>query len=168
MRQQVTTALVSLFYIMLMTSIALANTATIDKVVSGDRVKIKGWEIVRLTGIIAPGLDEDFGKEACQFARRELEGKLVVISTYTINNTAEGIVRDEEGLCLVNIKYGGDISGKGESNESGNVPLDFNALMLEKGFARVDHAYLPDFLKHYLEIERVAKDKKLGIWSETR
>ncbi len=150
---------------MIIPTTMLANTATIEEVIRGDRIKIKGWEVVRLTGIITPKLDEPFGQKAYQFAKKELEGKLVVIATYTIDNTAEGIVRDAEGLCMVHIEYDGDTRSKGKKSESDSLSVDFNALMLEKGLARVDETYLPESLQHYREIEREAKSKKLGIWS---
>ncbi len=152
-----------LLAITLFSNTVLANTATIEKVIQGDRVLVQGWEIVRLTGIIAPRLNEPFGTEAFEFARQELEGKLVVISTYTTDNTAKGIVRDENGFCFIHILYGEIGHEKGE--ESGSKAVDFNALMLKKGFARVNEDYLPESLQHYLQIEKEAKDKKLGIWS---
>jgi endonuclease YncB( thermonuclease family) len=144
---------------------ARANTATMEEVLQGDRIKIKGWEIVRLTGILAPKPDEPFGEKALLFAKGELEGKLVKIATYTTDNTAEGIVRDAEGLCMIQIEYGGEAQDKKEESGSKSSSVDFNALMLEKGLARIDEEYLPDWLQHYREIENEAKKKKLGIWS---
>jgi endonuclease YncB( thermonuclease family) len=41
--------------------------------------------------------------------------------------------------------------------------VDFNALMLEKGLARVDEKYLPDHLQHYRELEKTAQENKIGI-----
>lgn len=145
--------------------VILANTAAIEKVISGDRVQIKGWEIVRLTGIIAPAPDEPFGQEALAFTKSELEGKLVVIATYSIDNTAAGIVRDPEGLCMVHIEYGSDVTGKGKKSGGISETVDFNALLLEKGLARIDEEYLPEFLEFYREIEAKAKEQKTGIWS---
>ncbi|MFZ5434525.1 MAG: thermonuclease family protein [Calditrichota bacterium] len=141
---------------------AYANTATIEKVLRGDRLQIKGWEVVRLSGIIAPALDEPFGEEAYQLAKQELEGKLVRMATYTTDNTAVGIVRDPEGLCLVQIEYGDTaLSDK-------KAAIDFGASLLDKGLARVDERYLPDYLQHYREIEKTAKEKKIGIWKDLK
>ncbi len=145
--------------------IAGANTATIEEVLQADRIKIEGWEVVRLTGIVAPKPDEPSGEEALLFAKGELEGKLVKIATYTTDNTARGIVRDAEDLCLIQIDYGGETQDKKEESGSESLSVDFNALMLKKGLARVDEEYLPDRLQHYREIEKEAKKKKLGIWS---
>ncbi len=143
----------------------MANTATVEKVLQGDRLQIKGWEVVRLTGIIVPKLDEPCGQEACQFTKQELEGKLVVMATYTTDNTAAGIVRDEEGLCLVHIEYGGDSLNVREKTENASRRVDFNALMIERGLARVDADYLPDWLQHYKEIEETAREQGVGIWA---
>ena len=144
----------------------LANTATIEKVIQGDRIQIKGWEVVRLTGITVPKLEEPCGREAFELTKQELEGKLVVIATYTTDGTAAGIVRDAEGLCMVNIEYGGETRSKGEIAEGESKAVDFNALMLEKGLARVDEKYLPDHLQHYRELEKTAQENKIGIWQK--
>jgi endonuclease YncB( thermonuclease family) len=40
----------------------------------------------------------------------------------------------------------------------------FNEVMLKKGYARVDAKRLPPDLKHYLDLEKEAKEKGLGIW----
>lgn len=153
-------------YVVALPAVVMANTATIEKVYQGDRLQIKGWEIVRLTGIIAPKLDENCGEEACQFTKQELEGKLVVMRTYTTDNTAAGIVRDAEGLCMVQIEYEGDSLSRSEKTKDAPQLVDFNALMLAKGLARVDEMYLPTWLQHYKEIEDVAQEKKIGIWAD--
>lgn len=154
-------------------STLFANTATIEKVISGDRIKIKGWEVVRLTGIKVPGPDEPFGKEAYEFAKQELEGKLVAIATYTKDNTAAGIVRDKDGLCMISIMYGDIAHEKKAKTNSSHVKAldislpkttDFNALLLYKGLAKVDKGYLPEHLKYYIEIEKLAQKEKVGIW----
>jgi len=173
MKTQITFKRFILLFIIISISTLFANTLTIEKVISGDRIQIKGWEIVRLTGIKVPGLDEPFGKEAYQFAKQELEGKLVEIATYTTDNTAAGIVRDKDGLCLVNVIYGDIGHEKKAKPDSSHVrspeysmpkTTDFNALMLYKGLAKVDKSYLPENLKYYIEIEKLAQKEKAGIW----
>ena len=72
--------------------------------------------------------------------------------TWTRDNTAAGIVYDEQGYARVQIFY-----GKGAA-------VSFNEVMLKKGYARVDPKYLPDDLKHYLDLEKEAREKGLGIW----
>jgi endonuclease YncB( thermonuclease family) len=44
--------------------------------------------------------------------------------------------------------------------------VSFNEILLKKGYARVDREYLPDNLKHYLDLEKEAQEKGLGIWKE--
>ena len=76
------------------------------------------------------------------------------ILTWTKNNTKAGIVNDEKGYPFVEIVYGKDWS------------LNFNEVLLKKGYARVDHKYLPEHLKHYIDLEKKAREKGLGIWKE--
>jgi hypothetical protein len=82
----------------------------------------------------------------------------VKLFTWTTDNTAGGIVHDDKGYPLVQIFY-----GKGAA-------VSFNEVMLKKGYARVDLKYLPDDLKHYIDLEKEAREKGLGIWKtgETR
>ena len=68
-------------------------------------------------------------------------------------NTAAGIVLGEDGLAFAKISYGKGLS------------FDIAAELLERGLARVDPDRLPDGYDHYLEIERQAKDQKVGIWA---
>jgi len=37
---------------------------------------------------------------------------------------------------------------------------------LQKGYARVEEEYLPEDLKHYLDLEKEAREKGLGIWEK--
>ena len=140
--------------ILLLPISALANTGTVKMVLSGDLVQIGGTFVARLTGIKAPPKDETLGYKIYDFTKRELEGKTVKIFTWTTDNTAAGIVHDENGYPFVEIEY-----GKGE-------PLSFNEVLLKKGYAQVDRKYLPDHLKHYLDLEKEAKEKELGIWEK--
>jgi len=137
---------------------AAGNVGVIQKVLSGDLVQIGDTFIARLTGIAAPSRDEAIGYQVYDFTKRELEGKLVKIFTWTTDNTAAGIVHDEKGYPFVQIYYGKRAS------------VSFNEVLLKKGYARVDHKYLPDDLKHYIDLEKEAREKGLGIWKtrETR
>jgi len=78
----------------------------------------------------------------------------VKIFTWTTDNTAAGIVHDENGYPFVEIEY-----WKGEY-------LSFNELLLKKGYARVDQKYLLENLKHYINIEREAREKGLRTWEK--
>jgi CubicO group peptidase (beta-lactamase class C family) len=131
---------------------ATANVGTVKKVLSGDVVQIGDAFKARLTGLRAPGLDEPLGIEICAFTKRELEGQTVRLLTWTTDNTASGIVHDDEGYPFVQVFY-----GKGSATS-------FNEVLLKKGYARVDPKYLPDGLKHYLDLEKEAREKGLGVW----
>lgn len=133
---------------------ARPNTGTIDEVLSGDLVRIGDSFIARLTGIKAPPRNEVMGYRIYDFTKREIEGKKIKLFTWTTDNTAAGIVYDEEGQAFVQIYY-----GKG-------METSFNEVLLKKGYARVDKEYLPDELKYYLELEKEARENGLGIWAD--
>ena len=129
---------------------ARGNTRTIDEVLSGDLVRIGDSFIARLTGIEAPPRNEVMGYKIYDFTKREIEGKKVKLFTWTTDNTAAGIVRDGDGHAFVQIYY-----GKG-------LGTNFNELLLKKGYARVDKEFLPNDLKHYLELE---KKREIRAWA---
>ncbi|UCE42644.1 MAG: thermonuclease family protein [Candidatus Aminicenantes bacterium] len=133
---------------------ALSNTGVVKKVLSGDLVQIGDTFVARLTGIKAPPRDDTLGYKIYDFTKRELEGKTVKFFTWTTDNTAAGIVHDKNGYPFVEIEY-----GKGES-------LSFNEVLLKKGYARVVPKYLPDYLKHYYDLEKEAREKGLGFWKK--
>jgi len=136
---------------------AAANTGVVKKVLGGDIVQFGDAFIARLTGLRAPRLGEPLGREAYEFTLKELEGKQVQLATWTTDNTAAGIVHDEEGFPFVLIRYG-------QFSRERGFELCFNEVLLKKGYARVDLKYLPDELKHYLALEKEAREKGLGIW----
>jgi endonuclease YncB( thermonuclease family) len=131
---------------------AAGNIGVIKKVLSGDLVQFGDTFVARLTGIAAPARNEVLGYQIYDFTKRELEGQTVKLFTWTTDNTAAGIVYDEKGYPFVQIYY-----GKGAS-------VSFNEVLLKKGYARVDPKYLPDELRHYLDLEKEAREKGLGIW----
>jgi len=131
---------------------AAGNIGVIKKVLSGDLVQIGDTFVARLTGIASPPRNEVLGYQIYDFTKRELEGQTVKLFTWTTDNTAAGIVYDEKGYPFVQIFY-----GKGAS-------VSFNEVLLKKGYARVDPRYLPADLKHYFDLEKEAREKRLGIW----
>jgi endonuclease YncB( thermonuclease family) len=129
------------------------NTGTVTKVLEGDLVCIGDSFVVRFTGVAAPGAGDALGAEVFAFTKKELEGKLVKLFTWTTDNTAAGIVLDDEGHASIQILYGKEFS------------ISFNELLLEKGFARVEEERLPDDLaERYRELEKAAREQGLGIW----
>ena len=147
--------LISAILLILFFQISLvANTGVVKKVLSGDLVQIGDTFVARLTGIKAPPREDTLGYKIYDFTKRALEGKTVKFFSWTTDNTANGIVRDENGYPFIKIEY-----GEGES-------LCFNEILLKKGYARVDREYLPENSKHYLDLEKEAQEKGLGIWKE--
>lgn len=144
------------FLVVCISGPVLGNTGTVSEVLSGDVVRIGDSFIARLTGIKVPPRNEAMGYKIYDFTKREIEGKKVKLFTWTTDNTAAGIVRDGDGHAFVQIYYG---KGMGTS---------FNELLLKKGYARVDEDFLPDNLKHYLELEKEAREKGLGIWADRK
>ncbi len=132
----------------------LGNTGTVEEVLSGDLVRIGDSFIARLTGIKAPPRNEIMGYRIYDFTKREIEGKKIKLFTWTTDNTAAGIVYDEDGRAFVQIYY-----GRG-------METSFNEVLLKKGYARVDRDRLPDDLEHYLKLEKEAREKGLGIWAD--
>lgn len=148
-----------IFIILLMLAIpisALGNTGVIKKVLSGDLIQIGDSFVARFTGIAAPPRNEALGYKIYDFTKRQLEGQTVKIFTWTTDNTREGIVYDGNGHPFVQIYY-----EKGAS-------VSFNEVLLKKGYARVDPKYLPEDLKHYIDLEKEARKKGLGIWAKER
>jgi endonuclease YncB( thermonuclease family) len=135
---------------------ASSNTRTVEEVLSGDLVRIGESFVARLTGISVPPRDTKSGYRIYDFTKRELEGKVVKLFTWTRDNTASGIVWDENGHAFVQIYY-----GKG-------LETSFNEVLLKKGLARVDTEHLPEDLEYYLELEKEAREKGLGIWADSK
>ena len=132
------------------------NTGTVTKVMGGDLVRIGDSFVTHLTGVTAPDTNNALYREVFAFTRKELEGKLVKLFTWTTDNTAAGIVRDADGRAFIQIYYGKDFA------------TSFNELLLEKGFARVDEGRLPEELAvRYRALEEKARERGLGIWRET-
>ncbi len=130
----------------------LPNTLTVTRVEAGDVIVLgDGWK-TRLTGILVPAPRDPVGYRAFDFTKRSLEGKIVKVFTFTTDNTAAGIVRDEDGLPRAKILF-----GKG-------LATDIAELLLEKGYARVDDSMLPEDCEHYRDIEAEAKNRGVGLW----
>lgn len=133
--------------------LAGGNTGTVAEVLEGDLVRFGDSFVVHFTGITAPSRNEVLGEDVFEFTKQELEGKLVKLFTWTTDNTAAGIVYNDEGRAFVQVYYGEDLS------------VSFNELLLEKGYAKVDEKRLPEELaERYFELEQKAREKGLGIW----
>lgn len=135
---------------------AAADVRVVDQVLSGDVVRIGDAFVARMTGLRAPSRNEPLGQEIYDFTKREIEGRAVRLVTWTTDNTAAGIVYDGDGRAFIQIFYG-----------RGNI-VSFNEVLLKKGYARVDLEYLPEDLKHFLDLEKKARAKGLGVWRPGR
>ncbi|RKJ31146.1 thermonuclease [Butyricicoccus sp. 1XD8-22] len=90
--------------------------------------------------------EQKFGKEASDFAKEYLkQGQKVVLE----RGNPE---KDKYGRTLGYVFVDG---------------VNFNMLMLEKGYARVAYVYEPNtkYLNEFKQAEKRAKEKKLNIWS---
>ncbi len=128
------------------------HTLVVARVHAGDRIEFEGGWITRILGIAAPGVDDPVGREALRFVRECLDGRRVAVFTWTTDNTAAGIVHDEEGLPFAEIGFGEDEA------------IDLGARLLALGLARVDGDHLPAHLVYYREIEAEARAARRGIW----
>jgi len=149
-----TQAVVGVLAMLIVASVA-ANTLPVARVHAGDIIEFEGGWKTHLTGIIVPSPRNPMGYQAFDFTKRRLEGKVVAVFTWTTDNTAAGIVSGDDGLPFAKIMYGKGLS------------IDIAALLLEKGYARVDDDHLPEGYEHYREIEREAREKRLGIWAKS-
>ena len=145
------TILVSLF----LSTGSFGRTLVIAKVISGDEFELEDGQKVDFVGIDAPDQGEYLYLEVYDFAKRQLEGKKVACRSYK-QRDVEGndAYFDEDGYLHMQIEYEKDFQ------------TDFNALLLEKGYARIDENDLPEELERYRELEQQAKENKLGIWAE--
>lgn len=129
---------------------------TVDHVVDGDTVSVilpnSEKESVRLLLIDTPESVhpnkpvQPFGKEASNFAKQKLQkGQTVVLEKGELE-------RDKYGRLL------------------GYIWIDdvnFNQLMIEKGYARVGYVYEPNtkYLDEFKKAEDDAEEKGINIWS---
>ena len=143
--KQVTRILLTVVLVLAVIGSAQGNQRKIVKVYAGDLVEIEGGWKTRIAGIECPGCDKERAKQAREFAEKELKGKRVSFYTWTEDNTADGIVYDEDGIPFATIKYG-------------SKQKDFGEVMLEKGLAKVDPEHLPKDKKYYMELERKTRE----------
>jgi endonuclease YncB( thermonuclease family) len=133
--------------------IAAANTLTVASVHAGGVIEFEGgWE-THLAGITVPDRTTPIGYQAFDFTKRLLEGKTVAVFTCTTDNTSAGIVYGEDGLPFAKIVFGTDLE------------TDIAALLLEKGYARVDENCPTENYDAYKDIEREARRQGVGLWT---
>ena len=117
-------------------------------VIDGDTIKIinngRNLARVRLAGIDAPELSQDYGQQAKMALIDIVKNKEIVVTTFT---------KDRFG------RYIGILSSRG---------IDLNNVMVESGNAWVYKKYVTNLSKKlaskYLESEMTARRKKIGLW----
>jgi micrococcal nuclease len=130
-------------------------SAKVIKVIDGDTIKVLfdgKEETVRFLLVDTPEISDSrwdgpqpFALKAKDFIKDLLNGKTVELEV--------GISeRDKYGRLLAYIWLEGESAQK---------------LLLERGFARVAYVYVPNvkYVDEYREIQRIAQEKELGIWS---
>lgn len=118
-----------------------AKTLTVTKVEPGDVIVLgENWK-TRLTGIRAPVPDDPAGYQALDFTKPHVEGAVIKVFTWTKDNTAAGIVRDEYGLPRATVLFGRRWS------------KDLAESLLAKGLARIDEETMREGCEHYRDIE---------------
>ena len=131
-----------------------SNTGTVTKVEAGDLIVIgDNWK-TRISGIRVSDVRDPVGFRAFDFTKRHVEGAVVKLFTWTTNNIAAGIVRDENGLPRAKILF-----GKGWSE-------DLAERLLAQGLAWVDETMLPEDCEHYRAIEAEARRRGVGLWAD--
>lgn len=137
----------------------IPEQATILRVIDGDTVDAMiAWSNtrLRLLGIDTPETVhprksvEKFWKEASNFTRMALEGKIVWLTFDT-----EPI--DHYGRRLAYIwQCSGDFSE--------DSCMLFNASIITQGYARMERRFPFRFFERFSDLEKVAKQSSLGIW----
>ena len=135
------------------TGLAYANTLTVAHVHAGAIIEFEGGWKTHLAGITVPDPTTGIGYKAYDFAKRQLEGKVVAVFTCTTDNTSAGIVYGEDGLPFAKIMFGKAMA------------TDIAAILLEKGYAGVDENCPTENFDAYKEIEREARRQQAGMWT---
>ncbi|MBZ0263532.1 thermonuclease family protein [bacterium] len=141
------------FIVVFITTIpTFANINKVDEVLAADKIRFGEWTTM-ITGIRVPAVDLKWGKEAKKLATQMLAGKSVKMFTLTTDGMTSGIVRNAQGYPCATLLCGE------------KMDLDYAVLLLERGLARVDEKTLQKDQENYREVEKIAREKKVGIWS---
>jgi len=142
-----------IFFLSLGLLAALATQALAEKVIyviDGDTVILDNHERVRLIGINSPEIaskyhrGEYYGKEAKKYLKKRIEGKEV-----TLKPGAEPFDKYERRLSYIYLADGTFI----------------NEELVKLGYAETFRKFPFTYKEQFLELEKEAKDKRLGMWS---
>ena len=135
-----------LLTILILPSLLWAWSGKVVGVADGDTITAlhngKG-ERIRLYGIDTPEKRQAFGKKAKQFTARMVYGKIVEVETKDVDRYGRTV-----GLVYVD----------GQS---------LNEALIKNGYAWVYRRYCKmDLCKDWLDLESVARNGKIGLWSD--
>lgn len=133
--------------------LALTSQALAEKVIyviDGDTVILDNHERVRLIGINSPEIaskyhrGEYYGKEAKKYLKKRIEGKEI-----SLKPGAEPFDKYERRLAYIYLTDGTFI----------------NEELVRLGYAETFRKFPFIYKEQFLELEKEAKDKRLGMWS---
>ena len=132
-----------LIFLVIPVSAAQTYTAEVIRVTDGDSMKVKlangEKKVIRLFGIDAPEMLQKDGPKAGRYLATRVGGEKVTIKE------------------LEHDRYGRDIAIVYDKNNK-----NLNLEMVQMGFAWVYRQYYMHAM--WLEFEKAAKEKKIGIW----
>lgn len=123
---------------------ALAADAVI-RALAGDTIEVQSaqaFQVVHLLGV------EAVGEAAKKFTQSRLEAKAV-----RLENDPNGPDTDSLGRMLRYLYIGDEL---------------FNATLLQQGHARVSTEFPCSKTEEFRKLERIARDKDLGIWGQAK
>jgi micrococcal nuclease len=125
------------------------NSVTVERVIDGDTIQLKGGQKIRYIGINTPELHdprrpvECFAKEAFEFNKQLVEGKTVILE--------KDVSETDKFKRLLRYVWIGDIF--------------VNDYLVRQGFAEVS-TFPPDvkYANQFIEAEKEARDQNRGLW----
>ncbi len=137
---------------------SVSETFKVTRVIDGDTIEIEGGKMVRYIGMDTPETVDPrrpvgcFGKEASDKNKELVEGKQVRLE--------KDISETDKYDRLLRYVYVGDPS------TSLRTSIFVNDFLVRQGFAKIS-TYPPDvkYQDQFLEAEREAREKNLGLWS---
>lgn len=130
---------------------------TVKRVIDGNTLELDDGVEVRLLGVDAPGIDEPFGKEAAEFARKMAEGQEVRLEY-------DQTRKDKDGGILARVRVLGPhfMSHEGLCGQQNFV---LNEEIIYQGLGRMDTEYPFREMERYEEFEKEAKEAGRGLWA---
>jgi micrococcal nuclease len=122
-----------------------ADTIMVKRVIDGDTFEAIDGSRIRMLGINAPEIKDLMGKESKEHLRLLIESKVVELFPDHISADKDRYKR----LLRYVVLNGTDINKK----------------MIEEGYAFAYPAYKVDRLIEYRDAEKIAKQRRVGIWS---